>query len=519
MTEDAEGLHRVVNTNLENPAANVVFIHGLGGGSHSTWRFGEKGKEDHFFWPERLGEDLPNFAVWSVGYEAGISHWISDDGMAVQQRAKNLVLKLTNANLGKRPLVFIAHSMGGLEVKEIVVRSQTIGSKDWVDLVANVKAIVFCGTPHRGSSFATAAKILGKYLRTQDHVEEMTTGSSSLDILHDEFVAWQSKADALIESYVETRPLEKKILWFFRARLGEVVGLQSGNPNIAGSSCHPIAENHIGLVKPSSKRHDVYAGVLRFLRQAIPDVRNVGIEEYLTDYGAKRRAQGQQPVGGQKYAVVGFDLDGTLLRGNGFKYSWRLVWEFLGFPDDVRRKGMQRYLRGDLSYDEWCAWSAGLFREKKLRREDFSKIVAPLSVTENLHQALEVLRGEGLTLALVSGGLDVFLYAMIPDADELFDYVSINRMLFDNGGVIKGFQTTPFDFLGKTRAMRLICDEVGVAMDQAVFVGEGNNDADVVAQVGLSIAYPSRPDSPTGERATEAVNEDNLMKIVGPIMS
>jgi len=266
---DAEGLHEIANTTKQDRKADIVFVHGLGGGSHSTWRHGKEGKTGHFFWPEELGRELPECGVWSLGYAAGITHWFGAHGMAIQDRARNLVLKLLNRNLGERPLIFITHSMGGLEVKEIIVRSQTRGSAEWKQLVASVHGIVFCGTPHRGAHLATAAKVLANYLRTQEHLQQMVMGAPILDTLHDEFIAWQRDSAVKVESYVEKVGLFRTKLWFLTLPLGLVVPSESGNPGIADCECHPITADHLTLVKPDSRDHDVYAGVLRFIHKVL----------------------------------------------------------------------------------------------------------------------------------------------------------------------------------------------------------------------------------------------------------
>jgi hypothetical protein len=266
MTPDSEGLHEIANTTNADRVADIVFVHGLGGGSHSTWRFAEPGAPDHFFWPEELGKALPDCGIWSLGYLAGVSHWFGAPGMAVHDRAKNLVLKLQNGGLGDRPIIFVTHSLGGLEVKEIVVRTQTSGTPAAQRLVAQVCGIVFCGTPHRGAHVASAATILASYLRTPEHVKQLAMGSPTLDALHDEFIAWQSRTHVAVESYVER-------IGLFRARgllrplpLGLVVSVASGNPGIANAACYPVSDDHITLVKPRDGNHDVYAGVLRFIR-------------------------------------------------------------------------------------------------------------------------------------------------------------------------------------------------------------------------------------------------------------
>jgi triacylglycerol esterase/lipase EstA (alpha/beta hydrolase family) len=173
MIPDSESLHGIANTTKQDRRADIVFVHGLRGASHSTWRHGKEGKPGHFFWPEELGKDLPNYRVWSVGYPAELTE-LRDPGMTIENISGNISLKLANDGLGDRPIFFVAHSMGGLVVKSLIVRSQTLPDKERKRIVSMVRGIVFCGTPHRGSAFADAAVVLGKFFGgSPSHVSEM----------------------------------------------------------------------------------------------------------------------------------------------------------------------------------------------------------------------------------------------------------------------------------------------------------------------------------------------------------
>lgn len=224
------------------------------------------------------------------------------------------------------------------------------------------------------------------------------------------------------------------------------------------------------------------------------------------------------PVTGRKdepYRVIGFDLDGTLLRG--IEFSWTLVWEYLGFPKSVQKAGMKRYIKRQTTYQEWCDWACKQFREKGLKRKDFSKITKNVEVTKNLHKAIRILKGDGFILGIISGGIDTFLYEKIPDADDLFDFIFINQLIFDRKGLIRGVKPTPYDFEGKSEGLEKMCRDHGFSMSQSVFVGEGFNDANVAAAAGLSIAYPPRA---MGTRAAAAIEieEDNLLEILPHVM-
>ena len=268
MIPDTEGLHPIANTDRKDRTADVIFVHGLGGGAHGTWQNGKAG----FFWPQELGNELPHCGVWSLGYEAGMVPWFGADGLPIEDRAVNLGHKLTTRNLGDRPIVFIAHSMGGLMVKEIVVQSLTAGDPALSTLVSRIAGIVFCGTPHRGSQVALMARRLSAVLRTQQHIRDMAAGERHLDRMHSRFVEWHRKAQPLTEAYTEGLGM-KRCLWWLRwlPRL-LIVEPGAADPQLAGCRCIPCHDDHIDLVKPPNREHDVYAGVLKFVRAALESV-------------------------------------------------------------------------------------------------------------------------------------------------------------------------------------------------------------------------------------------------------
>jgi phosphoserine phosphatase len=273
---------------------------------------------------------------------------------------------------------------------------------------------------------------------------------------------------------------------------------------------------HIELVKPQGADDMPYLILKQFaiLLTTPPPVDPTQVmERYATGSAANHPAK-SLPKGA--YRVIGFDFDGTLLRGCDF--SWTVVWKYLGFPASVYKGAMRDYLKGKTTYQEWCELACANFRAKGLRRSDFAKVVSGLTVTKKLEETLATLKASGFILALISGGIDTFIEEMIPNAAELFDYICINHLRYDQpSGLVNGVEATPFDFEGKTVALEAICKRHGCSLKEAVYVGEGFNDEDVVNKAGLSIAYPP------GETAIEAasrveVTEDDLSKILDYVL-
>jgi hypothetical protein len=273
-TPDTEGVHAIANTDNPGRRADIVFVHGLGGASHATWRHGNESQPDHFFWPEELGKELADCGIWSVGYAAGKTHWFSDEGLAIDDRAANLALKLSaksDANFGSRPMIFVTHSMGGLVVKEFVTGALSVGGQDWNRIADAVHGLVFLGTPHHGAHVASVAKGFSVLMRTQEHVKQMKFAAPALDKLHVAFVKWQSETNCLVETYRETRGIAREG-WFGLKRLLPrvmVVPRLSADPVLSGCMCHPVPADHRTLVKPQNAESDVFAGTLLFLRKTL----------------------------------------------------------------------------------------------------------------------------------------------------------------------------------------------------------------------------------------------------------
>lgn len=103
------------------------------------------------------------------------------------------------------PIIFVAHSMGGLVVKEAYIQGGT--DPQYQNLIRSVTAILFLATPHRGSNFA---EILNRILSVslisapKEYVNDMTKNSTTLQRINETFRHVVKGLD--IVSLYETRP-------------------------------------------------------------------------------------------------------------------------------------------------------------------------------------------------------------------------------------------------------------------------------------------------------------------------
>jgi phosphoserine phosphatase len=229
---------------------------------------------------------------------------------------------------------------------------------------------------------------------------------------------------------------------------------------------------------------------------------------------------------GLRLRVAAFDLDGSLLRGNGFAFSWEMLWQSLGFSGKIQTDLKREYhRRADKAspearakaYREWCEAAVQRFQEHDLTRRRIQDLCGNLRLTGNCRQGLKQLRNAGFVTALISGGISTVLETVFPDYREYFDFVFINELTFDENDTLAGVNASAYDFEGKADALELVCERAGTTVDQSVFVGDMFNDKAAMLRAKLAIAFPAVDNEVQGI-ATAQIKGDDLMAVVARIL-
>lgn len=85
-------------------------------------------------WPKDwLPKDCRNLRILGVNYNTSLSMWASicpseKSKFTLNDHSEMLLRKLKKAGLGNKPIVWIAHSMGGLIVKNMLIKGMIINS-------------------------------------------------------------------------------------------------------------------------------------------------------------------------------------------------------------------------------------------------------------------------------------------------------------------------------------------------------------------------------------------------------
>src|SRR6266536_793175 len=119
------------------------------------------------------------------------------------------------------------------------------------------------------------------------------------------------------------------------------------------------------------------------------------------------------------------------------------------------------------------------------------EVRAGLRLTAGARTLIGTLSGLGYKSGIVSGG---FIQVIAPLAAEVgIDYVAANELEIAAGKLTGRLAGPVVDRSGKADALRRFAAEAGVPLSQAVAVGDGANDLDMIAAAGLGVAFNAKP--------------------------
>lgn len=292
---------------------DVIFVHGLVGSVFKSWRQGsfplEEFDEQKLVeessesspttrcWPKDwLPKDVPGLRVLAVDYPTALSGWRTDCDLNkdnLRERAIHVMKQLEAAQVGDRPIIWVAHSMGGLLIKQMLVLSDEYLSQKPVsvnqddspsfeeNLLKQTKGIVFYSVPHKGSNLDwIERKNLQKLLLLTTEVIELQKGSPVLVDLHEKFLNILNHDNSHIkfltyaEDSISSFGVNKMVQW-----KGVLVHEDSLHFEIG--PIHRLNIDHAHTCKPYTKNSITYVKTLEFIRSLVPGSEQRPDEELL----------------------------------------------------------------------------------------------------------------------------------------------------------------------------------------------------------------------------------------------
>lgn len=228
-------------------AYDIVLIHGVTGDAYGTW---VQEEHDDVVWPrDWLPHDLGRIRVLSVGFELFLSRWWGN-ALPLKERARSISGLLRLAGVGKRPVIFVTHSFGGLLAKEIVVSGQ----------VANVAGVVFYSTPHRGADLVWLMDAMPTLTRGTTAAQELLPDSHQLSKLQ----------TAFLQRRVPTLSIGEAVTCGYPTRYNCVQVVSDASARLCDACPFvKLDHDHRRICKPATTSDPRYTAVVDFIHKVI----------------------------------------------------------------------------------------------------------------------------------------------------------------------------------------------------------------------------------------------------------
>jgi phosphoserine phosphatase len=147
-------------------------------------------------------------------------------------------------------------------------------------------------------------------------------------------------------------------------------------------------------------------------------------------------------------------------------------------------------MRGDIEFHESLTRRVALL--KGLDASALQRVYDErLALSMGAQPMLEAIRAAGLKTLLVSGGFTFFTDRM--KQRLALDYTHANVLEIENGKLTGRVLGTIVDADEKQRTVERVCAELGCSPKQAIVMGDGANDLNMMRIAGLSVAFRAKP--------------------------
>lgn len=206
----------------------------------------------------------------------------------------------------------------------------------------------------------------------------------------------------------------------------------------------------------------------------------------------------------RRKAVLVADMDSTVIREECIDE----LADEAGFGDRVARLTAAA-MRGELDFEAAMHERVALLKGLPLATIShvLSSRIHPAAGAETL---LATMRANGARCVLVSGGFTAFTG---PIAALLGFHEHHANVLLDDGERLTGHVREPvLGASAKAERLKLVCREAGVEPADALAIGDGANDLDMIALAGSGVAVHGKP--LVAERARHRIDHADLTALL-----
>ncbi|KAJ3847439.1 Alpha/Beta hydrolase protein, partial [Lentinula lateritia] len=246
-----------------------VALHGLNGHAFRSWEYYDSKTRERFMWlRDCLPEQIPAARVIAYGYNANVYSDVSMGRMRTFAETFLERLRYIRERNPARPLIIIAHSMGGLIIKQALIIAHNRADKRYDSIINSVSGIVFLGTPHQGGNGVDTARFVANFVRAfnidvrVDLIKSLDPRSMVLFDLTDDFRQLVSSKGIEIASLFETK----------KTKIGIFSQERSATLGVIRERKTAINTNHSNLCKFRNSTDSSLISTLQALKEFCKDV-------------------------------------------------------------------------------------------------------------------------------------------------------------------------------------------------------------------------------------------------------
>ncbi|KAK0749820.1 hypothetical protein B0T18DRAFT_389348 [Schizothecium vesticola] len=266
--------------------ADIVLVHGLNGNPVRSWT-----AKNGVYWPaDLLPTSLKNehANVLVYGYNADVvtntRTASSPSDNFIHMHAQSLITSLTqyrrSEGTGKLPIVWVAHSLGGIVTKRALLYSNDVRAhhhEDFRSIFVSSYAIIFLGTPHNGSNLASWGRMVQYMSDVVIPRRFYETESILLKTLKKDNETLQSINNHFLDIYQRFRihMVHENHTTDIKGAKVYVVDAASASPQLPGVTYYGIEATHSGMAKFDGENAPGYRNVSTAIREWIAESTSV----------------------------------------------------------------------------------------------------------------------------------------------------------------------------------------------------------------------------------------------------
>ncbi|KAM3500983.1 hypothetical protein MY10362_005939 [Beauveria mimosiformis] len=282
---DYNGLFRMVEakeaTTQEFPAL-VVLVHGIGGHWKDSWVFSDFNWIDSFLQADVEKADLAA-EFWSFGYDSRTN---TNSVANVKDVARDLLDRI-HLHQPRGSIIFVAHSLGGLVVKQAINMAHVDNGR-FGALLKSIEGCVFLGVPHGGADKVWWKTVPGRMVKVctvgaKGNINFAKSIERSSDIWLDIAEEFAKYAQALqIHSFYELNQIYSV----------QMVDKASARTGLSNEVLHSTAADHVNMNKFRQGDHQRYQTIGGAIKELVQRANSKLLEEENSTETMKDRVLG-----------------------------------------------------------------------------------------------------------------------------------------------------------------------------------------------------------------------------------